>query len=71
LTVEQALQHVRTYRPDVYMPAHHDAPYSGLWRAIEPLAQALKDDNPKIVTVSKNYREPTCFNTEYNITKNR
>ena len=25
-TVEQAMEHVRTYRPDVYMPAHHDAP---------------------------------------------
>jgi L-ascorbate metabolism protein UlaG (beta-lactamase superfamily) len=25
-TVTQALEHVRTYKPDVYIPAHHDAP---------------------------------------------
>ena len=29
LTVEQALEHMRTYKPDVYMPAHHDAPNNG------------------------------------------
>jgi len=30
-----AIEHMRLYRPDVYMPAHHDAAYSGhtpLWR---------------------------------------
>jgi L-ascorbate metabolism protein UlaG (beta-lactamase superfamily) len=69
LTVEQALEHMRTYKPDVYVPAHHDAPYNNLWRAIEPVFQALKDETPNIVTVSKNYREPTCFNTEFNISK--
>ncbi len=70
-TVEQALEHVRTYKPDVYMPAHHDAPFNNLWRATEPLFQAVKDDNPSIVTVSKGYREPTCFNTEHNISRSR
>jgi len=70
-TVEQALEHVRTYKPDVYMPAHHDAPFNNLWRATEPLFQAVKDDNPRIVTVSKGYREPTCFNTEHNISRTR
>jgi L-ascorbate metabolism protein UlaG (beta-lactamase superfamily) len=70
-TVEQALEHVRTYKPDVYMPAHHDAPFNNLWRATEPLFQAVKDDNPHIVTVSKGYREPTCFNTEHNISRSR
>jgi hypothetical protein len=69
LTVEQALEHVNTYKPDVYMPAHHDAPYTGLWRPIEPLFQAVKDKDPNIVTVSKGYREPTCFNTEHNISR--
>ncbi len=67
LTVPQALEHVRTYQPDVYMPAHHDGPYDNLWRAIEPLTQALKDEHPSLVTVSRNYREPVCFNTERNI----
>jgi L-ascorbate metabolism protein UlaG (beta-lactamase superfamily) len=71
LTVEQALEHVRLYRPDVYMPAHHDAPNSGLWRAIEPIAAALADDNPDLVVASRAYREPVCFNTEFNIQRGR
>jgi L-ascorbate metabolism protein UlaG (beta-lactamase superfamily) len=71
VTVTQALEHMRLYKPDVYMPAHHDGPYTNLWRATEPLFQAVKDDNPNIVTVSKSYREPTCFNTEHNISKGR
>src|SRR6185369_5345984 len=52
LTAEQAIEHMRTYKPDVYMPAHHDAANNGLWRAIEPISEALKNDNPSIVTVS-------------------
>ncbi len=71
LTVEQALEHMRAYKPDVYMPAHHDASLNGLWRATEPIFQALRNENPGIVTVSKTYREPTCFNTDYNISKGR
>ena len=71
LTAQLALEQMHTYRPDVYMPAHHDAPNSGLWRAIEPISEALKDDNPDIVTVSKSYREPVCFNTEFNIQRVR
>jgi L-ascorbate metabolism protein UlaG (beta-lactamase superfamily) len=71
LTVEAALEHTRLYKPDVYMPAHHDSPYNGLWRATEPLFQAVKADNPNIVTVSKTYREPTCFNTDFNISRGR
>jgi L-ascorbate metabolism protein UlaG (beta-lactamase superfamily) len=71
LMVKLALEHVRTYRPDVIMPAHHDAPVTSghvaQWRATEPLFQAMKDENPDIVTVSKQYREPVCFNTEMNI----
>jgi len=69
LTTQQALEHMRTYRPDVYMPAHHDGPYNNLWRPTEPLFQVLKDDNPKLVTVSRGYREPVCFDTEYNIAR--
>jgi hypothetical protein len=62
---------VHAYKPDVIMPAHHDAPttsgHVAQWRATEPLFQAMKDENPDIVTVSKQYREPVCFNTEMNI----
>ncbi len=68
VTVPQALEHIRTYRPDVYIPSHHDASYNNLWRATEPLFQAV---NPGIVTVSKGYREPICFNTEHNISRAR
>ena len=67
LTAQRALEHIRTYKPDVYIPGHHDAPFNGLWRATEPLFQAVKDDNPNIVTVSRSYREPICFDTENNI----
>jgi hypothetical protein len=41
--------------------------YVGLWRTTEPIFQALKDDNPNIITVSRSYREPICFDTENNI----
>ena len=67
LTVQRALEHMRTYKPDVYIPSHHDAPFNGLWRATEPLFQALKDENPNVITVSRGYREPICFDTENNI----
>jgi L-ascorbate metabolism protein UlaG (beta-lactamase superfamily) len=70
-TVPRALEHVRTYKPDVYIPAHHDAAYNNLWRATEPLFQAVKDENPNIVTASRGYREPICFNTEHNISRKR
>jgi len=66
-TVPQALEHARAYRPDVYMPSHHDGPLNNLWRPTEPLFQALKDERPEMVTVSRGYREPVCFNTEDNI----
>jgi L-ascorbate metabolism protein UlaG (beta-lactamase superfamily) len=70
-TVPRALEHIRTYKPDVYIPAHHDAAYNNLWRATEPLFQAVKDENPNIVTASRGYREPICFNTEHNISRKR
>jgi L-ascorbate metabolism protein UlaG (beta-lactamase superfamily) len=70
-TIEQALEHTRAYKPDVYIPGHHDAPFNNLWRATEPLFQAVRDDNPTIVTVSKGYRQPICFDTEINISKSR
>jgi L-ascorbate metabolism protein UlaG (beta-lactamase superfamily) len=75
LTVKQAMEHMRTYKPDVIMPAHHDAPLTAghvaLWRATEPLFQAMKDENPELVTLSRQYREPVCFNTEFNIQRGR
>jgi L-ascorbate metabolism protein UlaG (beta-lactamase superfamily) len=72
LTARQALEHAHAYRPAVYMPAHHDGSLTGrgaIWRATEPLFQALKDDNPDLVTVSRGYREPVCFNTEVNLAR--
>jgi L-ascorbate metabolism protein UlaG (beta-lactamase superfamily) len=57
LTVEQALEHVRLYRPDVYMPAHH--------------AEALAAESPDLAIASRAYREPVCFNTEFNIQRGR
>lgn len=70
LMVKLALEQMRAYKPDVMMPAHHDAPVTAghvaQWRATEPLFEAMKDENPNIVTVSREYREPICFNTEMN-----
>ena len=63
LTAERALEHMRAYRPDTYIPAHHDGAYNELWRATEPIFQALKQENPALVTVSRGYREPMCFDT--------
>lgn len=72
-TIPQAMEFLTVYRPDVLMPAHHDAGNTqgkdGLWRSTEPVFQALKDRDPNLVTVSKGYREPTCFNTEINISR--
>jgi L-ascorbate metabolism protein UlaG (beta-lactamase superfamily) len=70
-TAQRAVEFMQVYRPDVFIPAHHDAPMNGLWRATEPMFRALKDANPNIVTVSKGYREPTCFNTAENLQRRR
>ena len=75
LTTKQAMEYMRIYKPDVIMPAHHDAGLTvgkdGLWRSTEPVFQAMKDENPNLVTVSRGYREPVCFNTEFNISRGR
>ena len=60
-TIPQAMEYLNIYKPDVIMPAHHDggnvAGKDGLWRATEPVFQALKDANPNLITVSRGYRE--------------
>jgi L-ascorbate metabolism protein UlaG (beta-lactamase superfamily) len=69
LTAKQAIEYVQLFKPAVFMPAHHDAGFSGhnpLWRATEPVFQAIKDERPDIVTVSRGYREPVCFDTDIN-----
>ena len=71
LTVEQALEYVRTYQPTVFIPAHHDAAYNNLWRATEPMFQAIADEDPNIVTVSRGYREPVCFDTKASFDRGR
>jgi len=63
LTAQQAVEYVRTYKPDVYMPAHHDGSVNELWRATEPLFEAIKNEDAGIITMSRVYREPACFDT--------
>ena len=63
LTAQRAVEYMRAYKPDVFIPAHHDGSTNDLWRATEPIFQALKDENPDIVTLSRGYREPSCFDT--------
>jgi Beta-lactamase superfamily domain len=73
-TEQQALEHLNVYKPDVFMPAHHDGALRGhmpLWRATEPVFQALKDADSRLVTVSRGYREPVCFNTDISIENGR
>ena len=67
LTSRRALEYLRTYKPDVYIPAHHDADRNGMWRPTEPIFQALKEEDPKLITISKQYREPICFDTESSV----
>ena len=50
LAAQKALEYVRAYRPGVFMPAHHDAPYNDLWRTTEPIFQVMKDENPGLIT---------------------
>ena len=74
LVAASALELEKIYKPDVFMPAHHDAAFSGhspLWRATEPVFQALKDADPHLTTVSREYREPVCFDTEVNVAHDR
>jgi L-ascorbate metabolism protein UlaG (beta-lactamase superfamily) len=66
-TAKRALDFAEAYHPDVFFPAHHDAPLNGLWRTTEPMFQALHDAYPNMITISKGYRQPTCFNTADNI----
>ena len=63
LTVQRGLEFLRLYKPDVYIPAHYDAPLNGLWRTTEPIFQAMKDEKPSLITYSRQYREPVCFDT--------
>ena len=67
LTSRRALEYLRTYKPAVYIPAHHDADRNGMWRPTEPIFQALKEEDPKLIAISKQYREPICFETENNV----
>lgn len=59
---------IDTYRPSVYFPAHHEEEVgSNPDRATEPLFQYIKNKYPGILTISKEFREPTCFDTRFNI----
>jgi len=71
LTSLRALEYLRTYKPDVYIPAHHDADRNGMWRPTEPIFQALKEEDPKLITISKQYREPVCFDTDNNVQRGK
>lgn len=66
LQAERAVEFLRAYSPDVYFPAHHD---DDIWRPTESIFQALKEVNPRLVTISKVYREPTCFDTDRNVSR--
>ncbi len=57
---------VRLYHPKVFLPAHHDERVGQLIdRATDPMFQAIKDEMPDIITISRQYREPVCFDTRH------
>jgi L-ascorbate metabolism protein UlaG (beta-lactamase superfamily) len=61
---------LQTYRPAVYIPGHHEEEIGGKPdRATEPLFQYAKNAFPGLITVSKEFREPTCFDTRFTIAK--
>ena len=62
-TIARALEFQRAYKPSVFIPAHHDAEINGMWRPTEPIFQALKEEDPSLITISKEYREPICLDT--------
>jgi hypothetical protein len=59
---------IDTYRPAVYSPAHHEEEVDrNVDRATEPMFQYIKNAYPGTVTISKEIREPTCFDARYNL----
>jgi L-ascorbate metabolism protein UlaG (beta-lactamase superfamily) len=64
LTSKRAIEYLRTYKPSMYIPAHYDADFNGMWRPVDPIFQALKDEDPQLVTMSRQYREPICIDTQ-------
>ena len=59
---------IDTYKPAVYFPAHHEEEAGmNIDRATEPMFQNIKNKYPGTVTISKEFREPTCFDTRFNI----
>ena len=63
LTAKQAVEYVQTFNPDVYMPAHHDGSVNELWRPTEPLFEALKSEDPALVTISRSIGSRRAFDT--------
>src|SRR6266853_4007584 len=61
----------RTMRRHVYIPAHHDADRNGMWRPTEPIFEAFKEEDPKLITISKQYREPICFDTKNDVQRGK
>lgn len=61
---------LQTYRPVVYIPGHHEEEIGGKPdRATEPLFQYAKNIDPDLITVSKEFREPICFDTRSTVAK--
>ncbi len=66
--IEVLMPMVDTYRPAVYIPAHHEEGVGNtVDRATEPMFQYIKNKYPATVTVSREFREPTCFDTRFNL----
>jgi L-ascorbate metabolism protein UlaG (beta-lactamase superfamily) len=56
---------VKLYKPDVYMPTHHDDTGGGrLDTPLEPLFLAIRDELPNTRSISPLYRTPVCIDIQ-------
>jgi hypothetical protein len=62
--IQSVLPLVLLYRPDVYMPTHHDDIGGGReWTSVLPLFMAIRDELPDTRSIAPLYRTPVCIDT--------
>ena len=63
--IEATLPLVRLFKPDVFLPTHHDETWGSYPdMAMYPLFMAIRDQFPKTRSISPLYRTPICFNLQ-------
>ena len=57
-------QLVQLYKPRIYLPTHHDASFSFVDMATEPLFAGIRDVLPQTRSLSPLYRTPVAIDME-------